>query len=66
MLTREYMLSRPAACFPLKSPPAVGVRGYYPAEYCIRFLPEFNEYTVSMENFVLREARAPEAPRVER
>ncbi len=66
MLTLEYMLSRPAACFALKSPPAVGIRGYYPTQHCIRYLPRSNEYTVSMENFVLRKASAPEAPRVER
>ncbi len=66
MLTREYLLSRPAACFALKSPPAVGVRGYYPTQHCIRYLPQSNEYTVSMENFVLREASAAAAPRVER
>lgn len=65
MLTREYLLGRPTACFPLKSPPAVGVRGYYPTQHCIRYLPQSNEYTVSMENFVLREASAPGAPRVE-
>lgn len=66
MLTRDYLLSRPAACFALKSPAAVGLRGYYPAQYCVRYLPQSNEYTVSMENFVLREASAPAAPRAER
>ena len=66
MLTREYMLSRPAACFALKSPPAVGLRGYYPTQHCIRYLPASNEYTVSMENFVPREASAPQPPRAAR
>jgi len=66
MVTRDYLLSRPAACFPLKSPPAVGVRGYYPTQSCIRYLSQANEYTVSMEGFALREAGAPEPPRVER
>ncbi|HEY6364733.1 MAG TPA: hypothetical protein VI585_08075 [Candidatus Binatia bacterium] len=66
MLTLEYMLSRPATCFPIKSPPAVNVRGYYPTQSCIRYLPQANEYTVSMEGFTLREASAPEAIRVER
>lgn len=59
MLTRDYMLSRPAACFAVKSPSAVGLRGHYPTQYCVRYRPQSNEYTVSLENFVLREASAP-------
>jgi hypothetical protein len=66
MLTREYMLSQPATCFPIKSPPAVNVRGYYPTQSCTRYHSQTNEYTVSMEGFTLREASAPEAIRVER
>lgn len=66
MLTRDYLLSRPSACVPVKSPAAVGVRGYYPTQYCVRHLPQSNEYTVSLENFVLREASAPAAPGVAR
>jgi hypothetical protein len=63
MLTRAYMLSRPAACFALKTPPAVGVAGYYPTQHCIRYLPASDEYTVSLEGFVRREASAPQPPR---
>lgn len=66
MLTRDYLLSQPAACSPLKSPPAVGVRGYYPTQSCTRYHSQTNEYTVSMEGFALREASAPEPVRVER
>ena len=66
MLTREYLLSRPAACFPIKSPPAVNIRGYYPTQSCTRYHSEANDYTVSMEGFTLREASAAEAIRVER
>jgi hypothetical protein len=66
MVTRDYLLGRPTTCFPLKSPPAVGVRGYYPAQSCIRHISQANEYTVSMEGFVLREVSAPEPPRAER
>ena len=61
MVTREYLLSRPNACFPLKSPAAVAISGYYPTRSCIRYLPQANEYTVSMEGFVLRESSAPES-----
>jgi hypothetical protein len=66
MVTREYLLSRPAGCFPLKPPAAVRVRGYYPTQSCIRYLSQENAYTVSMEGFALRDASAPEPPRVER
>lgn len=66
MLTREYLLSRPSTCFPIKSPAAVNVKGYYPTQSCIRHNAQANEYTVSMEGFTLREAGAPEAVRTER
>jgi hypothetical protein len=59
MLTREYLLSRPDTCVPIKSPAAVAVTGYYPTRTCTRYLPRSNEYMVSMEGFVLREASAP-------
>lgn len=62
MVTQAYLLSRPAECFPIKSPPSVGVRGFYPTRYCIRYLAPTDEYTVSMENFVLRDAGAPATP----
>lgn len=66
MVTRDYLLSLPTACFPLKTPPAVGVRGYYPSQSCIRYNLQTQEYTVSMEGFALREASPPEPIRVER
>lgn len=62
MVTLEYLLSKPEKCFPIKSPPAVGVKGYYPTQSCIRYLAKSNEYTVSMEGFALREASAPQPP----
>ncbi len=60
MLTREFMLSHPDACYPIKSPPAVGRSGLYPTESCVRHDAETGEYTVSMEGFEFREASAPE------
>jgi hypothetical protein len=66
MVTRDYLLSQPTACFPLKSAAAVGVRGYYPTQSCIRYNSQANEYTISIEGFTLREATAPEPIRVER
>jgi hypothetical protein len=59
MLSREFLLSHPDTCFPLKSPPAVAISGYYPTQSCTRYLPQADEYTVSMEGFVLREATGP-------
>jgi hypothetical protein len=61
MVAREYLLSQPNACFPVKSPAAVAVRGYYPTQSCIRYVPQAKEYTVSMEGFVLRESSVPES-----
>jgi hypothetical protein len=60
MLTRAFMLTRPAACVPVKAPPAVAVAGFYPTEYCVRHQAATGEYTVSMERFMRREASAPE------
>jgi hypothetical protein len=60
MLTRAYLLSQPDACYPIKSPPAVGRNGFYPTTSCIRHDAETGEHTVSMEGFVFREASAPE------
>ena len=65
MLTRDYLLSRPAECFPLKTPPAVSTQGYYPTQSCIRYVPGTDEYTVSMEGFTLREASPPGPLRAE-
>lgn len=60
MLTRAYLLSRPNTCNPIKSPPAVGLSGFYPTKSCIRYDREADEYTVSMEGFTYREASDPE------
>jgi len=51
MLTRQHLLSRPDACDPIKMPPAVARSGYYPRQYCIRYQPATNAYTVSLEKF---------------
>ena len=60
MVTRAHLLSRPNACTPIKLPKAVDTRGYYPTVSCIRYDITTGEYTVSMEQFVLREASAPD------
>jgi hypothetical protein len=56
MVTKAYMEGRPSTCFPIKSPPAVGLSGYYPTSSCLRFDAAANEFTVSMEDFTYREA----------
>jgi len=50
MLARSYMLSKPDA---------VALTGYYPTRSCIRYTPAEDEYTVSMEDFVLLQASPP-------
>jgi len=61
MVTRAFLLGKPSTCFPIKSPPAVGLRGFYPKVSCLRHDARTGEYTVSMEAFVFREAQAPAA-----
>ncbi len=39
---------------------AVALTGYYPTRSCIRYAPGKDAYTVSTEDFVLREASPPE------
>jgi hypothetical protein len=56
MVSLTYLLSRPDACAPIKSPPAVGASGYYPTQRCVRYDAGANAYVVSMEWFVYREA----------
>ena len=56
MITREYLLSRPNACMPIKQPQAWETGGYYPTRYCMRYLKGRAGYTISMERFVFRRA----------
>ena len=39
MVALSYMLSKPDACFPIQSPDAVALTGYYPTRSCIRYTP---------------------------
>lgn len=56
MVTLEYMKSTGDKCFPIKVTPAVAVTGYYPTKSCIRHVVDKREFTVSMEEFQLRQA----------
>lgn len=60
MVTSAYLQGRPSECFAIKSPPAVGIAGFYPTESCLRYVPETDEYTVSLEGFVFRDASPPD------
>lgn len=59
MVTRDYLLSQPDTCNPIKSAPAVGLSGYYPTLSCIRHDSEDDNYTVSLEGFRFLEASPP-------
>jgi len=67
MLTLAYMQSKPDTCFPITSPEAVAVAGFYPTQSCVRHWSGKDEVTVSLEGFVVRPAAAPgplrEAPK---
>ena len=60
MVTLDYLTSRPDVCSEIKMPKAVELTGYYPTRSCVRYGKEKDEYTVSMENFIMREASPPE------
>ena len=61
MVTRAFLLSKPGTCFPIKSPKAVAVRGFYPTMSCIRHTATIGEHTISIEKFVFREASPAES-----
>ena len=56
MITLAYFQSRPDLCAPIKQPQAWETEGYYPTQYCIRYLADGERYTVSLEDFVHRNA----------
>lgn len=59
MVTRSFLSSKPNACVPIKSPPAVGATGFYPSLSCLRHDAGSGDFSVSMERFVLRRAEPP-------
>jgi hypothetical protein len=64
MLSREYILSKPDRCHPIKTAAAVERAGYYPTVSCVRYDGARDTYTVSMEEFVLRERSDPAPPAI--
>jgi hypothetical protein len=59
MVARSFLLTEPDTCNAIKSPEGVAVTGFYPTNSCIRYDSESGEYTISMEDFVRREASPP-------
>jgi hypothetical protein len=55
MITREFLESQPDTCLPIKVPELYAGSGWYPTNYCMRYRPYRDEYTVSLEGFVYRE-----------
>ena len=62
MLSRDYILSKPDRCHPIKAAPAVERAGYYPTVSCVRYDSARDTYNVSMEEFVHRERSDPGPP----
>jgi hypothetical protein len=56
MITTEFLLTNPNVCVPIRQPEAWEVAGYYPTEYCMRYLEDEAAYTISLEGFVHRAA----------
>lgn len=59
MVAADYLRRGPDSCYDIKSPPAVGLSGYYPTRSCVRHDESAGLFTVSMEGFVMREASPP-------
>jgi len=56
MVSRNFLLSKPRICSPIKIPVAFETAGYYPTKYCIRYNHYRKMYKVSLEKFVYRNA----------
>jgi hypothetical protein len=56
MIAHDFLLTQPSECKAMSLPEAWETSGYYPTEYCIGYSPEREEYTLSLEKFVYREA----------
>ena len=59
MVAKDFLLSKPDECFAIKSPPKVEMSGFYPTRSCIRYDPESDAYTVSVDQFQRREGTKP-------
>ncbi len=62
MLTRDYILSKPDRCHPIKTAAAVERGGLLPDGFVRQVRHRADTYNVSMEEFVLRERSDPGPP----
>jgi hypothetical protein len=56
MVALDYLLSQPQECFPIKTPSAVEVSGFYPTSVCTRYNPETADMSISIEQFIYRQS----------
>jgi hypothetical protein len=56
MIAASFFTSGLDECFDVAQPSAWEVAGPYPTRYCMRYLPDEEAYTVSLESFVHRDA----------
>ena len=56
MITTEFMLGKPDACYPVAQPAAVEQGGYYPQSYCIKYDQATDSIRVSLQDLVQRAA----------
>jgi hypothetical protein len=56
MITKAFLESDPFMCKDIKLPQAYAESGVYPTQYCVRYRASRDEYSVSLEGFVYREA----------
>jgi hypothetical protein len=63
MLALTLLQAKPEVCYPIATPPAYAVAGWYPTQSCIRYNTVRDEYTVSLEGFEERAASSPGAAR---
>lgn len=56
MVTLEYIKTKPNQKFAIRQPAAFEKEGYYPTEYGIFYNTQKDEYSITMEKFIWREA----------
>lgn len=56
MITAAFLAGGPDECHSIQQPEAWEVAGYYPTEYCMRYLPEEQSYQISLEGLVRHDA----------
>lgn len=54
MMTRDYLLTEPNECTPIKQPAAYETTGWYATKYCTRYNSNKKIYNVSLEGFKYR------------